>query len=176
MNVTATGPGAPGWLTVWPEGGAPTASNLNFVAGQTVPNLVTVKLGPGGTVQLGNTTPGSGGGPVNVIFDVVGWIGPTASDGGLTPITPVRILDTRFGVPGANTRNTPLNPQERTTIQVAGFGGVPATGVGAVVLNVTATGPTKAGLAHALAPGSRSRPPRRTSTSSPVRRCRTSSW
>ena len=79
LNVTATGPTSGGWLTLFPTGTAvPTASNLNFVAGQTVPNFVTVKLGQGGKVAVSNTgvgidTPAGGAGTVNVIIDIVGW-------------------------------------------------------------------------------------------------------
>src|SRR5262249_18742716 len=49
MNVTVTNPSQIGWLTLYPgDANLPTASNLNFVAGQTVPNLVAVKLGASG--------------------------------------------------------------------------------------------------------------------------------
>ena len=48
LNVTVTDPLFAGYLTVYPCGSeVPLASNLNFVAGQTVPNLVTVKVGDG---------------------------------------------------------------------------------------------------------------------------------
>ena len=41
FNVTATEPTEAGYVTVYPyPGSVPLASNLNFVAGQTVPNLV----------------------------------------------------------------------------------------------------------------------------------------
>ena len=44
-NVTATGATAQSFLTAYPDGTTrPLASNLNFSAGQTVPNLVTVPL------------------------------------------------------------------------------------------------------------------------------------
>ena len=46
----------------------PTASNLNFGPGQTVPNLVMVKVGPDGKVNVYNAA-----GQVHVIFDVVGY-------------------------------------------------------------------------------------------------------
>jgi len=145
MNVTAVTPSKAGWLTIWPSGAMPTASNLNFVAGQTVANLVVVMVGAGNTVKLGNTVGGAGAGSTHVIFDVVGWYGPGAAGGGLNAVTPARILDTRFGVAGANGRIGALAPQEQATIQVAGFGGVPSSGVSAVVINVTATGSTKSG-------------------------------
>ena len=47
VNVTVTGPSAGGFITVYPSGTSqPTASNLNFSAGETIPNLVTVKSAP----------------------------------------------------------------------------------------------------------------------------------
>ena len=53
LNVTVTAPEGSGFITVFPCGEAlPTASNLNFVAGDTVPNAVIVKLGAGGKVCL----------------------------------------------------------------------------------------------------------------------------
>lgn len=56
MNVTAVGPDRAGFITVFPCGSAvPNASNLNYRSGDVVPNLVVVKLGPGGTVCLYTT-------------------------------------------------------------------------------------------------------------------------
>jgi hypothetical protein len=69
LNVTVTEPTANGYLTVWPAGTArPVASNLNFVPGQTVPNLVMCKLGANGAVSIYNAT-----GSSHVIADVVAW-------------------------------------------------------------------------------------------------------
>src|SRR2546425_9185960 len=43
LNVTVTGTVGAGFLTVWPAGvSRPTASNLNWAAGDTRPNLVVV--------------------------------------------------------------------------------------------------------------------------------------
>ncbi len=53
LNVTVTDTSRPGYVTVYPTGLArPTASNLNFAAGQSVPNLVVVKVGSDGQVTL----------------------------------------------------------------------------------------------------------------------------
>jgi len=53
LNVTVTGPDAPGYVTVYPCGTAPpTASNLNYVAGLTVPNAVITKIGTGGKICI----------------------------------------------------------------------------------------------------------------------------
>jgi len=69
LNVTVTGPTAPSFLTVYPNGAPrPIASNLNYVAGQTVPNLVIAKVGADGKVAIYNHA-----GSAHVIFDVVGW-------------------------------------------------------------------------------------------------------
>lgn len=56
--------------------------------------------------------------------------------GEFTPLTPARILDTRNGIGGFN---TPIGRASAIEVSVAGQGGVPTTGVTAVVMNVTAT-------------------------------------
>ena len=137
LNVTVTQPTAHSVLTAFPTGQTlPLASNLNFDAGQTVPNLVVVKVGTGGKVGLYNAF-----GTVHVIADVAGWYDDgTASTGArFNPVSPARILDTREGngAPAA-----PLGPGGVLDLQVTGRGGVPASGVSAVVLNVTVTQPT----------------------------------
>ncbi len=69
MNVTVTQPTAASFLTVWPSGlKRPVISNLNYVPGQTVPNLVTVAIGDAGRVSVYNRF-----GSAHVIFDVVGF-------------------------------------------------------------------------------------------------------
>ena len=69
VNATVTEPTAAGYITVWPSNAPqPTASNLNFVPGQTVPNLVMVKVGTDGRVKIYNAA-----GQVHVVFDVVGY-------------------------------------------------------------------------------------------------------
>ena len=53
LNVTVTGAAGPGYVTVYPCGQpVPLASNLNFVAGQTVPNAVVATVGTGGKVCI----------------------------------------------------------------------------------------------------------------------------
>ena len=70
MNVTVTGPSAGGFITVYPSGTSqPTASNLNFTPGQSIPNLVTVKVGTGGKTKLTNNSAGS----THLIGDVAGY-------------------------------------------------------------------------------------------------------
>jgi hypothetical protein len=72
LNVTVTQPAEAGFLTVFPGGEtAPNASNLNFVAGQDVPNLVIAKVGANGEVWIKN---GTTVGTTHVIVDAVGYM------------------------------------------------------------------------------------------------------
>ena len=134
INVTATNASAAGFLTIYPAGGSPpVASNLNWRAGQTVANLVTVSLGVNGIVSAYN-----GGGLVDVVFDVQGWYGPsptTTRDGLFNALTPTRLLDTR-------SNGGPLGPGQTRSLPVGGRGGVPTAGAEAVVVNVTVTDAT----------------------------------
>jgi len=146
LNVTVTGPTAPSYLTVYPTGSSqPTASNLNFVAGQTVPNRVIVKVGTNGTpgwVSFFNAA-----GSTQVIADIGGWFSdgsnPAASGSRFVGVTPARILDTRTGTGGFS---HPVGPGATIAATVAGVGGVPAmtatVAPSAVVLNVTVTDTT----------------------------------
>lgn len=137
LNVTATGTTADSFLTLYPKGtGRPTASNLNWSAGWTVPNAVTVKVGDGGQVDVFNNL-----GSVDVIIDVVGYY---RSDGGsgLTPLAPKRIQDSRPGALKVGPYGTPWGPgQTRDVVVAGGTTGVPADAT-AVVLNATVTGTT----------------------------------
>jgi hypothetical protein len=57
LNVTVTEPTASGYVTVYPCGQpVPNASNLNYTAGQTVPNLVIAKPDATGKVCLYSIT------------------------------------------------------------------------------------------------------------------------
>jgi len=69
LNVTVTNASSASYLSLWPDQSAqPTASDLNFGAGQTVPNLVVVKVGADGSVAIFNAA-----GQADVVVDVVGW-------------------------------------------------------------------------------------------------------
>jgi hypothetical protein len=69
-NLTATNTTSWGFLSAWPTGAPqPASSNLNFLGGQTVPNLVMLKLGAGGQLSIAN-----GPGSANVILDVMGYV------------------------------------------------------------------------------------------------------
>jgi hypothetical protein len=75
LNVTVTNGTAPSFLTVWPSTEPrPLASNLNWVAGQTIPNLVSVALGSTGAISFYNAA-----GTVDVIADREGYYAPGSS-------------------------------------------------------------------------------------------------
>lgn len=140
-NVTVTGPTASGFLTVYPAGTTrPTASNLNFVTGETVPNEVIVKLGTGGAntgvISIFNSV-----GKAQVIVDVQGYFTAAGSGTGsrFFPLVNHRILDTRG--PNAGGIFGPIGGGQTITVHVVGQGGV-VDGASAVVMNTTATGPT----------------------------------
>jgi len=136
LNVTATDTTAPSFLIVWPAGiPQPLASNLNWTAGKTVPNLVEVAVGAGGQISFYN-----GFGTVDLVLDMEGYVGvPTAVPppaGLYNPVVPNRVLDTRLGM-GAPA--APVCAGQTISVKIAGTPGVPSTGVAAVVLNVTVT-------------------------------------
>lgn len=137
LNITATEPSAASHLTVWPSGTPrPTASNVNMVAGQTVPNMVIAAPGANGRISIDNHS-----GSSHVLVDVMGWF-PV---GAVHPLQPARLLDTRAGLPTIDGRESGGGPVKgQITLPVAGRGGVPSTGVEAVVLNVTAVSATTA--------------------------------
>ncbi|MCH5677048.1 right-handed parallel beta-helix repeat-containing protein [Streptomyces gilvus] len=134
-NVTVTQPTAAGHLTLYPHNGQslPTASNLNFTAGQTVANLVTVPLGGDGVVIHNGSS-----GTVHVLMDLQGFYGQAGS--GFKPVSPTRVLDTRSGLGTSAARA--ITP--RATLSLDLSGRIPA-GTTAVVLNLTVTRPTQHG-------------------------------
>jgi hypothetical protein len=138
LNVTAVGASAATHLTVWPAGEVrPGTSNVNVGDGAATPNLVEVKVGVGGKVSVFNNS-----GSVDVIFDVAGYVvvDPGSSvDGMYQPLAPKRILDTREGLGAAKAR---VGAGGSIDVQVSGVGGVPVSGVSAVVLNLTAVNPS----------------------------------
>lgn len=130
LNVTVTNPSASSFLTVYPDGQPrPISSNLNFTAGVTVPNLVTVQVPASGIVDFYNLS-----GNVDVVADVFGYY---STDGAslYKAAGPARLMDTRDNGGAIGTGQT-------RTLPIEGAAGIPATGVTAVVLNVTATNPT----------------------------------
>lgn len=135
LNVTAIGPSGSSYLTVWPAGeNRPDASNLNYTFGQTIPNMVIVKLGAGGRVSFFNEA-----GLVDLAVDVLGFFPVGESFHG---VNPQRMLDTRGGGRTVDQQFQgvgKIGADKQITIKLAGRQDVPAN-AGAVALNVTAVG------------------------------------
>jgi hypothetical protein len=69
FNVTVTGAASDGYLTVYPCGTpVPTASNVNYLAGDTRANQVTVDLGGDGRACFYSSA------PTNVVADLTGYL------------------------------------------------------------------------------------------------------
>jgi hypothetical protein len=141
LNVTVTEPQAPGYVTVFPCGSSlPNAANLNYLAGDTIPNAVIAKIGAGGKVCIYTTA------ATHVVVDVNGWFPATTS---YSPVTPARLMDSRPGQPPTIDNDAqgfgPLTTGTVTELQVTGRAGVPADAT-AAVLNVTVTEPQGPGF------------------------------
>lgn len=134
LNVTGTAPSRSTDVRAYPHGSSsvPEVSNLNLTAGLTAPNLVIVRVGEDGTVDLRNSA-----GEVHLIADLAGYFGADGT-ARLVPAGPARFLDTRDGTGAAP---LPVGAEGLVDVAVAGARGVAADAV-AAVLNVTATGPS----------------------------------
>lgn len=136
MNVTAVQPSADSYVTVWPDDTTrPVASNLNFGAGSTVPNLVVMRVPASGVVSFFNERGG-----VDLLADVVGYYTSNRSgqSGRFVSFPPERIFDTRTAGPAGA-----LNPDDVVYYDLA-----PGPW-GAYVLNLTATETLGAGYVSA---------------------------
>jgi len=136
LNVTAVRSTAGGYVSVYPCGATrPETSNVNFTAGRAVPNLVVAKVGSGGKVCLYVNS------AVDLIADLSGYF-PTGDE--YTPATPGRVLETRPTAPstvdGLFWKSGLTGDAKVVQLTVAGRAGVPSD-AGAVMLNVTVTGP-----------------------------------
>lgn len=137
-TVTVVDPQAEGYVTVFPCGGTmPEASNLNFVAGQTVPNAVVTRAGSRSSVCVFTSA------ATHLIVDIAAYA-PAGS--ALQPVTPWRALDTRA------TGRARAGVERRVRVDRARS--VPADAA-AVLLNVTAVNPSAGGYVSVYPCGSR---------------------
>ncbi|MDQ1055004.1 hypothetical protein QE394_002932 [Arthrobacter sp. SORGH_AS 212] len=140
LNLTVAEAKSNGFITAYPSGvNRPDASNINFAAGQIIPNSVTVPVGPDGKVMLYNRSNGA----THLIADVAGYYlsGTPTAGGTFQPLAaPTRFLDTRSGYP--------LLPDTATSFQAAREHGVPE-GAPAIVLNLTVAQAASNGFATA---------------------------
>jgi glucose/arabinose dehydrogenase len=134
LNLTATLPSGPGFVTAWPTGASmPGTSSVDLSqANETAANAVIVPIGQGGQINLFTF------GSTHLVADVTGYFSPgLGSPGGryMVAPTPTRLLDTRNGTGG---KLGPFVGGDQFDLAVAGHGGVPASAT-AVALTVTYT-------------------------------------
>ncbi|HEX7097396.1 MAG TPA: hypothetical protein VF183_16025, partial [Acidimicrobiales bacterium] len=136
LNVTATEGTRGGFLTVHDTATVPNASNVNFQANTNRPNLVFAVISSSGTVNVTNAF-----GQTHVIFDVMGYVTPS-SGSVLSPVGPIRILDSRNG-----TGTTAGKVASNATIEMTVNGDTTAPeGASAVLINLTVDAPDAAGF------------------------------
>lgn len=138
LNVTVADAATGGFVTAYPDGTAtPKTSNLDFARGQVLANIVVVKLGADGSIDLKN----SGTGTVDLVADLEGYYAVTGDAYAVG--TADRIMDTRL-----SKQTIPANGVLRVQTGYTS----PAT-VAAATLNVTVTNPTASGFITAYADG-----------------------
>ncbi len=98
VNVTTTDALGPGFVTAYPcGGGRPDTSTVNYLADEQRAGHTIIGVGDGGAICLWAYS------TVHVVVDIEGWFGTGADAGTLVrPIVGSRVLDTRFGIGGAN--------------------------------------------------------------------------
>lgn len=134
LNLTAVLPDAGTYLTVYPCGTKPNASNLNAPAGDIRANNAFVKLSIKGTACIYTVAPS------DIVVDVSGYV-----PAGRTPtsLDPARLLDTRPGertIDGQSSGAGQARAGSVTEVQIAGRAGVPSDAT-AALLNLTAVLP-----------------------------------
>ncbi len=92
-NVTATDTTAASYFTVYPGGARPLASDVNWTAGQTVPNLTIATLGSTGATTIYNYA-----GQADAIMDAFGYFSP-----GSTTSAPLAVTTTSLPEGAAGT-------------------------------------------------------------------------
>ena len=128
VSVTALGSSGNADVALTAPGTQPSTrtSTLNLRRGDTVANLAVVPVDAQGRAVVSVSQ-----GQVEVVLDVMGYYSPS-STGRFTPVGPNRTYDTRDN-------STALPAGEERAVTVAGLGGVPSSGVSAVLVNVTST-------------------------------------
>jgi len=145
VNITGTEATGRGYLTAWASGSAQpfTANAYLETAGQTAGNLAIVPVGDDGYIKVFSQS------GTHLVVDAFGWF---PADSILRRVEPQRAFDTR---PESAVGYSGPKPGPGTTVtaSVAGIAGIPASGVAAVVVNITATDATAAGYITAWALG-----------------------
>jgi len=155
LNLTATGTGDAGFLTVYADGSAePGTSDLNWQGATTKPTAVLAPVGSDGKIDITNGS--DDGGSADVLADVSGYFTATSTGSVYVPIAPVRVLDTRKGSKVAANYSYILNMNSVGAPFTTGMGGLrlPITAyvTNATVTDTEASGWLSAGSGPAVPP------------------------
>ena len=140
LNLTAVSPTSGGYLAAYPSGTVrPGVSSVNFSAGWTGANLVTVPVGDDGRIAVYNCC-----GSTHVVVDLLGFYAVDdsyrQSGAGMgsqyQPVTPTRVWDA-----GVNAWSSVDLVTTFDTVATPGLD----DSVAALAVNVTAASPTKGG-------------------------------
>jgi IPT/TIG domain len=133
------------YVTAFPAGSVPVASNMNLDPRAVQSDLAIVQLTPGGAITLYNAV-----GSLDAIVDVEGFFAAPPGSGSIPgefhSIAPSRMCDTRanHGTACAGATNDPLPANTWRKVVLSGTGSIPASGAAAAVFNLTATQGTQA--------------------------------
>ena len=134
VNVEVFNPSTAGYVRVTPFGSDPAVAVQEFTAGQSISNLVVVKV-VSGKIQAKVSA-----GSARVLMDVAGYYSASTTGSRFTGLPTARVFDATVG-------GTPV------PVRVAGVGGVPANAT-AVVVNVEVFNPSTAGYVRVTPFGS----------------------
>ena len=121
---------------------------MNYAAGDVVANEVIAKLSASGSVCVYSFA------ETDLLIDVVGYVPASSS---VSSVVPARVFESRASVTvdGRFANVGRVGAGQFVEVPLLGRGGVPGSGVGAVVANVTAVNPGAAGFATVYPCGSR---------------------
>jgi hypothetical protein len=147
VNLTVVAPADFGFIRAYPcdQSGPSEVSNVNFGPMENRANSAIVQTAANGTICVVSTV------ATELLVDIAGYF-VTGSGYQLTPLVPVRLLDTRSPYAELNPSTgggTTLAAGQVVTLQaVAGTRGVPSN-ARAVSVNITATGSDDSGFVTA---------------------------
>jgi hypothetical protein len=147
LNLTAVNGTGGGYIQA-DTGTDNGTSTLNYGKSLIYSNSVIAQVGADGTVTLRNFA-GSSATRLDLIADVSGYFFTSGKDR-FDFVTTSRIMDTRNGTGGSTGA---LAAGGTDVLTVAGAGGLPASGVAAVSVNLTVTGTTQDGYLVAYPDG-----------------------
>jgi hypothetical protein len=143
-NLTVVGQTRAGYVTLStdPPPALPATSTVNFPAGDTRANGVTIKLDDtGGLWVVYKAPPGNS---THLILDVTGYYLNDTSGARFVALTPGRRMDTRFAAPQEGLTG-PFAANTARTLIVEPYQGVPNNAV-AITGNLTVVGQSRAGF------------------------------